>query len=215
MKKIDLSMYPKPQEGFKMIKIQVPTINEPENESDRKIEVFVGKVVEVDCNHHMMAGEILSKSINGWGYDYFVVKSKGEAVSVTLKGCFDFKEKRFVHIYPTLMERYNSESPIVLYVPDNFEVRYRIWETIPEMQSGEIHVEKTKKGYLVILSGDSNTEDLKTILRTYNIQPNDEYVIEDHINGFSADLDNSTLEKLKKEIKVNAIKKNKNYIFSR
>lgn len=128
--KMDISMFPKAKEGFRQLAISVPA---KANENDFKIEFFVGKVVQVDkCNRHFILGNIEKKLLEGWGYDFFEVSSKGETAG-TIMGCPDnSKIAKFIHIQPVL-ERYNSKLPIVLYVPDGFEVRYRIWSAGTKM----------------------------------------------------------------------------------
>lgn len=130
MDKTDLSMFPSAKAGFKRSIIQVP---EQENEMDYKIEFYVGKDMEVDCNQHNMMGKIEEKDLQGWGYSYYEVDSKGETVS-TLMACLNYKNTvKFISLQ-SILARYNSKLPIVIYHPENLEVRYRIWKADAKFQ---------------------------------------------------------------------------------
>ncbi len=70
-------------------------------------------------------GEMKTQDLQGWGYNYYEVESKGETAG-TLMGCLDKKQtKKFVTLKPEIV-RYNSKLPLVFYVPKDIEVRYRI-----------------------------------------------------------------------------------------
>jgi ecotin len=121
--KTDLSMFPVAQPGYKILAIEVP---EKANEKDFKIEVLVGKTQEIDCNYYFMMGTSENITLDGWGYNYTVVTTNGE-VAGTKMGCPENSRKMaFVHMSP-LMFDYNSRFPVVIYVPDFCEVKYRIW----------------------------------------------------------------------------------------
>jgi ecotin len=130
MEKIDVSMFPAAKPGFKRSMIQVPVQG---NDMNFKIEFFVGKNMDVDCNTHNMMGKIEEKDLQGWGYTFYEVDSKGETMS-TLMACLDGKKtKQFVSI-PSILARYNSQLPIVIYHPENLEVQYRIWSADTNMK---------------------------------------------------------------------------------
>jgi len=121
--KTDLSMFPKPNAGFKMVAIEVPEIP---NENNFKIEVLVGKTQEIDCNYYFMMGSSENILLDGWGYNYTQITSDG-GVSGTKMGCLESSRKMsFVHMTP-LMFNYNSRFPEVIYVPEFCDVKYRMW----------------------------------------------------------------------------------------
>lgn len=129
-KSTDISMFPKPEQGFKQIYIAVPSAP---NEEDLKIEVFAGKAQAVDCNRYSMQGTVTEENLEGWGYTYYKIQSNGQMVG-TLMGCPDQKKTvRFIYMSPQLI-RYNSKLPVVLYVPQDIEVRYRIWRADKTMR---------------------------------------------------------------------------------
>ena len=121
---LNLEMFPKAKTGFKQVYIQVPIV---ENEENYKIELHVGKEALVDCNQHFMNGQLSELNLDGWGYTYFKVESDG-AISSNKMACLDSKlELKFITLTPQLV-RYNSKLPIVVYVPESFIVKYKIFK---------------------------------------------------------------------------------------
>lgn len=119
--------YPKAEKGMKR---QVIQLTPEKDESTLKVELLIGQTLEVDCNQHRLGGELDSKTLEGWGYDYYVFDKVTSPVS-TMMACPDGKkERKFVlaGLGDDAMLRYNSKLPIVVYTPDNVEVKYRIWK---------------------------------------------------------------------------------------
>ena len=120
--KLQIEMFPKAKDGYKMVYIQLPV---EKNENDLKVEFFAGIEKKVDCNRHFLIGDKKLKEVQGWGYNYYEIDSKGETGS-TLMACPDQKlTLKFVFLQPEIAN-YNSKLPLVLYVPKDMEVRYRI-----------------------------------------------------------------------------------------
>lgn len=120
--KLEIKMFPKAKKGYKQVYIQLPIAK---NENDLKVEYFVGADKMVDCNQQSMMGSIEKKDVEGWGYSYFDVDTKGEIMS-TAMGCLDQKTtKKFVTLQPEITI-YNSKLPLVFYIPKDLEVRYRV-----------------------------------------------------------------------------------------
>lgn len=131
-----ISMFPKAKEGFRQVFIKLPQIK---NEANSKVELIVGKTAVLDCNQHFLAGEILTENLEGWGYNYYQVNSKGEIVGTMMLCPSNVMEKKFVNI-PSILIDYNSSLPIVVYVPKDFKVKYKIWraeETIFEAKENK------------------------------------------------------------------------------
>ncbi len=125
--------YPKAEKGMKR---QVIQLTPEKDESTLKVELLIGQTLEVDCNQHRLGGELDSKTLEGWGYDYYVFDKVTSPVS-TMMACPDGKkEKKFItaHLGDDGMLRYNSKLPIVVYTPENVDVKYRIWKAEDKIQ---------------------------------------------------------------------------------
>lgn len=121
-----IAPYPQAEKGMKRQVIQLPA---QQNEANFKVELLIGQTLEVDCNQHRLGGQLESKTLEGWGYDYFIFDKVTSPVS-TMMACPDGKkEKKFVTagLGDDAMLRYNSKLPIVVYAPSNVDVKYRIW----------------------------------------------------------------------------------------
>ncbi|MBY0244377.1 MAG: serine protease inhibitor ecotin [Sphingobacteriaceae bacterium] len=128
--KFNFNVFPKAEAGFNRVAIQVPSTTD---DYAYQVEVFVGKDELVDCNKHNMMGEIIEKELEGFGYNYYVINSNGESMSTRMACPNNQKTKKFITLAPRLM-RYNSRMPIVFYVPNGFEVKYRILSASKTMQ---------------------------------------------------------------------------------
>jgi len=128
-KKDNIHMFPQAEEGFVRHVIEVP---KTDNDYEHKVELLIGKVMLVDCNKHSLMGKVESVTLKGWGYKYLEVTDIQSGPS-TLMACKEPKTDKFISIRDTL-RRYNSRFPIVAYVPEGYEVRYRIWSADDNIQ---------------------------------------------------------------------------------
>ena len=122
----DLAPFPEAEDGYVRAVIRL----EPRpDENDLRLELMVGREMEVDCNRLTLGGEITEGTVTGWGYPYYRVEVTGANPS-TLMACPPGSAKRieFVRVADrNPLRRYNSRLPVVVYVPREIEVRYRVW----------------------------------------------------------------------------------------
>ena len=106
-----------------------------EDETMYRVELIVGKTVLVDeVNRYFLGGAIESEVIVGWGFTRYVVNELGPMAGTLMAVPPDAKKVlRFIGLggEPYLI-RYNSRLPVVVYVPEGAEVRYRIWSAANE-----------------------------------------------------------------------------------
>lgn len=128
----ELEPYPKAEPGFTR---QVIHLAEQPNEADLKVEILAGKVLPVDCNSQRLSGALEENNLEGWGYSYYRLESVQGPLS-TLMACSDSSRKdEFVAVVGEgFLLRYNSKLPVVVYAPEDIEVRYRIWSASDEVE---------------------------------------------------------------------------------
>jgi ecotin len=113
-------------------------LDQKEDEMLYRVELIVGKTVLLDAvNNYFLAGAIESEVIAGWGFTRYIVKELGPVTGTLMAVPPEAKKvERFIKLGgdPYLI-RYNSRLPIVVYVPEGVEVRYRLWSTEKESES--------------------------------------------------------------------------------
>ena len=130
--------YPPAEDGYKRMVIHPQALAD---EDANKLEINIGKTLKVDCNRQWFIGHLSEEIAKGWGFPYFILKSVTGPAS-TLMACPPDKKEReaFVQVRGDGgLLRYNSKLPVVVYVPVDFEVHYRIWTAKEE--SGMAQVE--------------------------------------------------------------------------
>jgi ecotin len=133
----NMKAFPPAEEGMVRYVLQLPT---QDDESIFKVELMVGKTVQIDeKNRYFFGGNIEKEIIEGWGYPRYNVSKMGPMAGTLMAVDPDApKVARFIALggEPYII-RYNSRLPIVVYVPEGVEVRYRIWTTGAEFKSME------------------------------------------------------------------------------
>ena len=128
----DLNAFPPAEKGMVRHVLQLP---KQADESAFKVELIVGKKVQVDAgNRYFFGGKMESEVIQGWGYTRYLMRQLGPMAGTLMAVDPDApKVDRFVAVggEPYLI-RYNSRLPVVVYVPEGVEVRYRIWSAAPK-----------------------------------------------------------------------------------
>ena len=133
---LNLKPYPQPAAGERRWVIQLPGVlprsSDPAlsgNPSDWRVELIVGKEMEVDCNLHRFSGQVERETVKGWGYSIYRVSDVGPMIS-TRKACPPGEAKRPAFIAmgsKPYVVPYNASLPIVIYTPQDLEVRWRLW----------------------------------------------------------------------------------------
>ena len=123
----NLKAFPPPEKGMKRLVLNLP---ETANEADLKVEVLIGKMVKIDAvNRYFFGGRLETKTLQGWGFDYHILRQLGPITGTLMAPPPDSPQvERFITLRgePQLL-RYNSRLPLVIYVPKGVEVRYRLW----------------------------------------------------------------------------------------
>ena len=131
----DMKAFPPAEKGMVRYVLQLPKRND---ESTCKVELIVGKTVKLDAgNQYFFGGKIEAEIIIGWGYTRYLMRQLGPMAGTLMAIDPDApKVDRFVAVggEPYLI-RYNSRLPVVVYVPEGVEVRYRIWSAEPEAKT--------------------------------------------------------------------------------
>ncbi|MGB5411770.1 MAG: serine protease inhibitor ecotin [Woeseiaceae bacterium] len=122
----DLKPFPEAESGYVRHVIRLPALD---NEEDHKLQLIVGKVVEVDCNKHFFGGKWSRETVSGGGYSYYLLTELSGPGS-TMMACPEDASRREEFV-PVGIEddivRYNSKLPVVVYTPEGVIVRYRVW----------------------------------------------------------------------------------------
>lgn len=99
-----------------------------DDEAAHGVELVIGKELEIDCNRHWFGGKLERQVVSGWGYPLYRLTSVAGPASTMMACPEEGKRTAFVAVnLEDPMLRYNSNLPIVVYVPDGFSVRYRTW----------------------------------------------------------------------------------------
>jgi ecotin len=131
----DMKAFPPADKGMTRHVLRLP---QQKDESTFKVELIVGKSVQIDeKNRFFFGGKIEEETIKGWGFTRYIVSELGPMAGTQIAVDPNApKVDRFITLGgdPYLI-RYNSRLPIVVYVPEEVEVSYRIWRADAEMEA--------------------------------------------------------------------------------
>ncbi len=133
----NMKAFPPAEKGMVRHVLQLPS---RDDESALKVELIVGKEVQVDeRNRYFFGGKIDKETIKGWGFTRYKVSKLGPMAGTLMAVDPNApKVARFITLGgDPYFIRYNSRLPIVVYVPEGVEVRYRIWTAGAEVKAIE------------------------------------------------------------------------------
>jgi ecotin len=123
----ELKPFPAAEKGMERFVVVLPEKTRAE-EVDFKVELIPGKTMLTDGVNQVRHGSTIeTRPLKGWGYTFYEVTGQDTTMS-TMMAAPEGSEKveQFVSGTPLLI-RYNSRLPIVVYAPEGYELRYRIW----------------------------------------------------------------------------------------
>jgi ecotin len=133
----NMKAFPPAEEGMARYVIHLP---EQADEAGWRVELLVGKTVQTDAaNRYFFGGTLETETIEGWGFDRHILRRLGPMAGTLMAVDPDApKVERFITLggEPRLL-RYNSRLPLVVYVPDGVEVRYRFWRADDTLETAE------------------------------------------------------------------------------
>lgn len=133
----NLKAFPPAEPGMKRVVIFVP---QEEVEEDLRVQLLVGKTVPTDgVNRQFFGGRLETETIDGWGFDRYLLRRLGPLAGTLMAPPPGAKPvERFVTLGgEPLLLRYNSRLPLVVYVPEGVEVRWRTWRADPQTRTAQ------------------------------------------------------------------------------
>ena len=129
--------FPEAEEG--MVR-HVLYLEPREDESLYQVELIVGRTILTDgVNRYGFGGSIEAVNVDGWGFTRYVVPANAlDNAFSTQIGVPPGTEPKLAFVRLTndgsrYMVRYNSRLPIVVFLPEGGEVKYRLWEAPEEL----------------------------------------------------------------------------------
>lgn len=145
--RLDLSGYPAPQAGERRWVIQLPGVLPPTAESalssdpaDWRVQLIVGREMEVDCNSRALSGRIRAEALPALGTSLYRVRDVGPVVSTRMACPPDQPRRRaFLPVggNPYVLP-YNASRPIVVDAPAPLELRWRLWKAEKASQPAQL-----------------------------------------------------------------------------
>ena len=175
-----------------MIPQAVTVEDRGDDEANLKVQLAVGKVMEVDCNQHNLDGEFKDETLEGYGYDYYVFETNGNVASTMMACPDDSKTEKFVSGIDHFIS-YNSKLTAPVYAPEGYEVRYTVWgvdneNSAEQKPNEEINVEAVKQ----IKSFPESMEDYDRYVIYLPEQNNEEALRLEVIPGIMKEVDCNT-----------------------
>lgn len=123
------------KEGQQRFVIVLPH-KERGDEGNFKVEIIPGKTMLMDgVNSTRLGWAIVPKPLEGWGYTYYELSGEDIVLSTMMALPEGAQKKEEFVTGTSILIRYNSRLPIVIYGPEGVEIRYRIWQTTPDFKT--------------------------------------------------------------------------------
>ena len=125
-KRGDMNPFPVAPGGETRHVIRLPAAG---NEDTLRVELVVGRQMLADCNRQWFGGKLERDTTSGWDHPVYRMTSVA-GPATTMMACPDAEARdTFVRVrFANPFVPYDSKSPLVVYVPQGFVVRYRIWQ---------------------------------------------------------------------------------------
>lgn len=122
-----IALFPAPKKDMLRKVIYLP---KKANEEYYHVELLIGIEKRVDCNRYMLGGKLETRNLPERGYSYLYVDNLTDIGTTTIPCIPGDVGIHFITaaLGAGAMQPYNSSVPLVIYVPEGVEVRYRIWK---------------------------------------------------------------------------------------
>lgn len=123
---VTMKPFPQPHAGDARLVIRLPKRTD---ERSLLVRVTPGKFNTVDCNIQSYSGQLETKTAQGWGYNFYVFRTNGNAMS-TMMACPPSSSSRIAFVPAVSAQQtlpYNSRMPLVYYVPKEFSIQYEVF----------------------------------------------------------------------------------------
>jgi len=123
----ELKAFPAAEQGMERFVVVLPDKTRAE-EVNFKVELIPGKTMLTDGVNQVRHGSTIeARPLAGWGYTFYEVTGQDTTMS-TMMAAPEGSEKVEQFVSGTsLLIHYNSRLPIVVYVAEGYEIKYRIW----------------------------------------------------------------------------------------
>jgi ecotin len=102
------------------------------------VQLVVGQEMPVDCNIRRISGQLRASDLPGWGYPIYRLEGPNAGLAIsTLMACPPGQPKplRFVTLGgDPVLAPYTVSLPIVVYLPERLELRWRVWRPLEPLQ---------------------------------------------------------------------------------
>ena len=117
-------LFPKPDRNDKKVYINLPQLD---NETQYMVEVYVGREVIASCDSLVLKGDVEVSNQEGFYFPFYKLKLDSLNLGAQMI-CIESDKKKFIHVTPKYI-KYNSQFPLVFYIPYDFIVRYKVYNS--------------------------------------------------------------------------------------